>query len=259
VVFVFSTADQKVVCKKRQQQIEKLKNGLAKIEKSVVEGRRNTTPQAIAKRVAKLFGKKQAAQYFDWEMKPLSKKQQSKQPKSQRGCSRPTHRFAFRFHEKQVNQDEQYDGYSVVVTTVPQNRPNGGADTLFTKFKEQNYSEQMNGQFKGPLAVSPVFLHSPRRVEALVFLMVITLMLYYLVQRMYRQTVPADAPQKDRRTTTRAILHAFESYTLLIHRTRFGREVRPTHLTPRQRELLNRLGFSTPAQILAQRLPRAPT
>jgi len=41
--------------------------------------------------------------------------------------------------------------------------------------------EHANRQFKGPLAVRPVFLHSPERVEALVFLLMISLMVYFLV------------------------------------------------------------------------------
>ena len=71
--------------------------------------------------------------------------------------------------------------------------------------------------------------------------------------------MPADASAKEQRTTTETILQAFSSYCLLIHRTRLGREVQPTRLTTRQREILNQLGFSTPAQILSQRLPRPPT
>ena len=40
--------------------------------------------------------------------------------------------------------------------------------------------------------------------------------------------------------------------------TRLGREVQPTRLTTRQRQILQQLGFNTPAQILSRRLPRAP-
>lgn len=78
-------------------------------------------------------------------------------------------------------------------------------------------------------------------------------------ERAFRQGVDEDAPLKEKRTTTRTILKAFSSYTLLIHYTRLGREVQPTRLTTRQRQILQCLGFSTPAQILSHRLPRPPT
>ena len=145
--------------------------------------------------------------------------------------------------------------YSVLITTASRTQ---SADVLFTKYKQQCYSELANHELKTPLAVHPVFLKSPRRVEALVFLLMLTLTLYFLIQRLYRQNVPDDAPTKEQRTTTQTILRAFNSYALILHRTRLGREVQPTRLTTRQRQILGQLGFHTPAQILSRQLPRAP-
>ena len=257
VMFVFSTADQKVVRVQRQKQIDRLTVGLEKLKKSVAEGRRNTTPEDVARRVARVLGKTEAARYFSWEMIPLSKAEQAQLPKPKPGCKRPIHKFHFQLQRRLIREDEQYDGYSAMVTTVPQNR--GSADSLFTQFKQQIYSEQANSQFKGPLAVRPVYLHSPKRVEALVFLMMISLTAYYLLQRLYRQTVSPKAPPKEQRITASTLKKAFNSYTLLIHHTRLGRKVQTTRLTTRQRTILQRLGFPTPAQILSRRLPRAPT
>lgn len=198
------------------------------------------------------------ASYLSIEQQRRRKrKRENELPRPKLGCKKPTHRFTFRFDEAAVKHDEQYDGYSALVTTVP--RTQGSADQLFTKFKQQNYREHVNHIFKGPLAVHPVFLHTPERVEALVFLLMFTLTLYFLIQRMYRQSLPADAPVKEQRTTTQTILKAFSNYTVLIHHTRLGREVQPTRLTSRQRQLLQHLGFPSPAKILSQRLPRAPT
>jgi transposase len=257
VIFVFSTADQKVVRQQRQKHIDQIREGLQKTQANLAHRGPHSDEASVTRRVARLFGDKNAAKYFSWKLVPLSKKEISKLPKPARGSRLATHRFEFTFDNQAVKQDEQYDGYSVIVTTVPQNR--GSADALFTRFKQQCYSEQVNSEFKGPLAVRPVFLHTPQRVEALVFLMIAVLTLYYLLQRLYRQTVPDDASNKERRTTTQTILAAFSSYTLLIHHTRLGREVQPTRLTTRQRQILQQLGFATPAQFLSKHLPRAPT
>ena len=255
VIFVFSTADQKVAAKNREKSVQKLRDGLAKIARSVADGRRNTDPTSVARRVGKLFGKRQAAGYFTYKMVPLSKKERDRLPSPQRGCKRPTHRFEFTYDKKAAELDAQYDGYSVLVTTVPRTQ---SADLLFSKYKQQSYSELANHEFKTPLAVHPVFLKSPRRVEALVFLLMATLTLYFLIQRVYRQNVSDDASTNEKRTPTQTILRAFNRYTLIIHRTRLGREVQPTRLTARQRQILQQLGFDTPAQILSRRLPRAP-
>jgi transposase len=255
VIFVFSTADQKVAQKNREKSVAKIRTGLEHIQKSVAEGRRHTDPTSVARRVAKVLGQRQAAAYFRYELKPLTKKERQELPSPTRGCKRPEHRFEFTYDQQAAEQDAQYDGYSVLVTTAPQTL---SADQVFTKYKQQGYAELANHEFKTPLAVHPVFLKNPQRVEALVFLMMITLTLYFLLQRLYRQTVPADAPRKEQRTTTETILRAFSRYTLLIHHRRLGREVQPTRLTTRQRQILNQLGFETPAQILSRRLPRAP-
>lgn len=256
VLFVFSTADQKVVRQQRQKQIDKLRAGLEYIQASVAAGNRSTDPASVARRVDKLFGSKQAARYFPWEMVPLSKKEQSALPRPRRGRRLPSHRFVFRFDEEALRQDEAYDGYSALVATVPQK--DKSADVLFTKFKQQNYCEHVNREFKGPVAVRPIFLHSPHRIEALVFLLLIALTAYFLLQRIYRQSLPKQATPKQRRTTTETILRTFNSYVLLIHRGRQGREVQPVRLTSSQRELLQHLGFPSPAQILSQLLPRGP-
>jgi transposase len=255
VIFVFSTADEKVARKNRDKSVQKIRTGLEHIQKSVAEGRRHTHPASIARRVGKLLRERQAANYFSYNLIPLTKKERDQLPAPQRGCRRPEQRFEFSFDESAAQRDATYDGYSVLVTTTPLSQ---SADTLFTKYKQQTYSELANHDFKTPLAVHPLFLKTPSRVEALVFLMMLTLTLYYLIQRLYRQQVPADAPAKERRTTTETILRAFGHYTILIHRTRLGREVQPTRLTTRQREILQQLGFNTPAQILSSRLPRAP-
>ena len=255
VIFVFSTADQKVAAKNREKSVEKIREGLTKIARSVADGRRNTDPASIARRVSKLFGKRQAARYFTYELIPLTKKERDRLPPPGRGCKLPTHRFEFTYDKKAAEVDAEYDGYSVLVTTAPRTQ---SADLLFSKYKQQSYSELANHEFKTPLAVHPVFLKSPHRVEALVFLLMITLTLYFLIQRIYRQNVADDAPLKETRTTTQTILRAFNCYTLIIHRTRLGREVQPTRLTTRQRQILQQLGFDTPAQILSRKLPRPP-
>jgi transposase len=255
VIFVFSTADQKVVRERRAVQIEKIQTELAKIQKSVANGNRNTDPASITRRVERVLGRKQSAKYFTYEMIPLSGKEQAALPSPGRGCKRPTHRFEFYFDKKLVKQDEPYDGLNALVTTAMQR----STDKLFTKFKQQSYAEHANHIFKGPLSVRPVFLQNPHRVEALVFLMMMSLTLYFVLQRTYRATCKSDAPTRERRKTTRTILSEFAVFMLLVTRTRSGRIVQPLQPTAEQRLLFQRLSLSTPAQLLSQRLPHLPS
>ena len=257
VIFVFSTADQKVLRQQREKQITRIQAELEQLEKSVAFGRYNNKLQAVKTRIDRAMGNGSAERYFTWELKELTEQQRKlAQRDAVPGSRSPTHRLVWSFQEALVTADEADDGYSAVVTTVPTS--SHSADVVFTMFREQNLVEHANRQFKGPIAVRPVFLHTPERVEALVFLLMIALTIYFLLQRAYRENTPADAPQTEHRTTAATLLKAFQNYALVITHKPVGRIVSPSRLTTRQREILQRLQFPSPAQILSRRLPAPP-
>jgi hypothetical protein len=256
VLFVFSSADQKVCQQNRQGAVAKIRQGLEHIAQAVARGHTAYhDPVNIHRRVAKLLGQRGAAAYFRWELVPLSAAEQAALPPPQRGCRRPTQRFVFHYDEQTAQTDAVYDGYSALLTTAPLSH---SADTLFSQFKQQCYVEQAHHQWKTPLAVRPLFLKSPERVEALVYLLKIALTGYHLLQRLYRQSVPAEEAQAQRRLTAESILRAFRVCPLVKEQTRLGCVVHPVQLSSRQRRILNRLGFPSPAETLPRRLPRYP-
>jgi hypothetical protein len=256
LIFVFSSADQKVCQQKRQRAIDKIRQGLERIAQTVARGHaRYRDESTIHRRVAKLLGQRAAAAYFRWQLVPLTPAEQAALPPPGRGCCRPSYRLVFQFDEQAAQADAAYDGYSALLTTAPITR---SADTLFTEFKQQCYVEQAHHQWKTPLAVRPLFLKSPQRVEALVCLLKIALTAYHLVQRLYRQAVPDDALPSEKRLTTERIFRAFRYCPLVKERTDLGTVIRPVQLSHRQRQIINRLDFTTPAQMLSRRLPRYP-
>ena len=255
VIFVYSTADAKVAQATRTKAVARLTAGLEQVARSVREGRRHTSPEDVARRLVKLFGQRGAARYFSWELQPLTAEEQAALPPPVRGCRRPTHRLVYHFDAARAQDDAAQDGLSVLVTTAAWTH---SGDVLFGQFKQQNELELSHHQWKTPLAVHPVFLKNPRRVEALVHLLLIALMAYQLLQRRYRQRLAPEAPAAERHTTTETILRAFQSYTLHVQRRAYGRVIHPTQLSPRQRQILAQLGFPTPAQVLARQLPLPP-
>jgi transposase len=81
------------------------------------------------------------------------------------------------------------------------------ADELFAAYKRQHLIEGRFADFKGPLAVRPVFLHTNRRIAALVGVISLALLLYALVERTVRRgldTLRAD----QRRLLQKRIGHA---------------------------------------------------
>lgn len=256
MIFVFSSADQKVCQAERARAVAKIRAGLERISQSVARGHTAWhDPVHIHRRVVKLLGERGAARYFRWELVPLSAQEQAALPPPGRGCRRPTHRFVFDYDADAAQTDACDDGYFALLTTAPLTH---SADTLFTAFKQQCYVEQGHHQWKTPLAVRPLFLKSPQRVEALVFLLKIALTAYHLVQRLYRQAVADDAPVTEKRMTTESILRAFRVCPLVKEVTALGCVVHPLQLTQRQRRILAHLKFPTPAQTIARRLPHYP-
>jgi hypothetical protein len=251
VLFVFSSADQKVCQQERQRAVAKIRDGLERVRQSVARGHARSHDAApIHRRVAKLLGKRGAARYFRWELVPLTPQEQAALPPPQRGCRRPTQRFVFSYDEAAAAADAAYDGYSALLTTAPISH---SGDSLFTQFKQQCYLEQAHHQWKAPLAVCPLFLKSPERVEALVYPLKIALTAYHLLQRLYRQAVPDDATVTEKRLTTESLLRAFRVCPVVKQATRLGCVVHPVRLTQRQRQILQRLHFPTPAQTLSRR------
>jgi transposase len=256
VIFVYSSADAKICAQTRQRDLDRLRTGLDKIAAAVARGHPGTKLTDIPRRVAKLLGQKSVAQHVHWELRPLTPAEQAALPAPSRGCRRPTQRFVYSVDEAAAQADVAYDGLSVLVTTAPRT---DSADQLFRQFKEQNFLETGHHQYKTPLAVSPVFLKSPRRVEALVCLLQIALQVYQMLERLYRQSVPAEAPRSEQRLTAETILRTFEVQGLVVEATPLGRVVHATHPTHRQRHILNQLGLPTPAEYIAERLPPVPT
>jgi hypothetical protein len=256
VLLVFSSADQKVCQQERQRAVAKIRQGLERLAQAVARGHwRSQDPASVHRRVAKLLGERGVARHFHWELVPLTPAELAALPPPQRGCRRPTHRFVFHYDEAAAQAEAAHDGFSALLTTAPITH---SADSLFTEFKQQTYLEQAHHQGKKPLAVRPVFLKSPERIEALVYLLQIALTAYHLVQRQYRQAVPEDAPASEKRLTTESILRAFGVCALVKENTPLGCVVHPVQLTRRQRQILQRLQFPTPAQILSRRLPPYP-
>jgi Domain of unknown function (DUF4277) len=256
LIFVHSSANEKYNRERRTLHIAKIKAGLENLAARVQRGHAHINPGTVGRSVNRLFGTRWAARYFHWQLVPLTPEEQAALPPPGMGCRPPGYRLEFTFDAAAAEADACYDGLSVLFTTAPLRH---SADELFTKFKEQNYIELLNHQMKTPLAVRPVFLKSPQRVEALVALMQIALQAYQVLERRYRQTVPEDAPASEKRMTAETLLRQFRVYGCIVTAEKVGRVIHATRLTSRQRQILNQLSLPTPAQTLRRILDPVPT
>lgn len=256
VLFVHSSAAAKECQQRRSKNLALLQAGLEKIAAKLERAHPTTTPESVARQIARLFGRKAAAKHFRWQLVPLTAAEQDALPPPRRGYRRQTHRLEFSCDTAAVAAESRHDGIYALVTTAP---PPFTADRLFSAYKRQTHLERNNHELKTPLAVTPVFLKTPRRVEALVSLLFLGLQAYMTLERLYRQRVAGVGEPKEQRTTAEQILRQFEVCGLVIRQSPLGELVRASQLSAEQRRILNQLSLPTPAQILRRNLDPPPS
>jgi hypothetical protein len=256
LIFVYSSADERECRQRRSDNIAKIKVGLEQLQAKVLRGHPQCTSTSITNQITELLGKREAASYFSYRLLPLSAAEQAALPPPGRGCCRATQRLEFHFDAAAAEASARYDGLSVLVTTARQRH---SCDDLFRRYKQQNYVELLHHQWKTPLAVTPLFLKTPERIEALVCLLQLALQAYQVLERRYRQNVALDESEPQQPMTSEQLLRIFQVYGLLVHRSTYGRVVHATRLSNRQRQVLDRLNFPTPMQTLDRLLRPEPS
>jgi transposase len=256
VIFVHATAAAKESKERREKNITKIRAGLETIARKLDKAHTSTTPESVTRQITKLLGKKSAANLFRWELVPLTIAEQAALPNPAKGHRKQTHRLVWSFDQAAAEADANHDGIFALVTTAPLTL---SGDALLTEYKRQTYIERENHELKTPLAVTPIFLKTPSRVEALVSLLFLALQAYMTLERLYRQTVPANAKLSERRMTAERILKKFTTCSLIVEEQEYGDLIEVAWLTRVQRLILTQLSLATPTEILRRNLPPQPS
>jgi Domain of unknown function (DUF4277) len=168
----------------------------------------------------------------------------------------------WRLDHHRLREAALFDGIYCLLT----NWPLAEADlrTVFHAYKEQIQVEQRFRVTKHPpLQVRPVWLHQPTRIASLLFVVMVALFLFALIEREARRVVQATgqvftglrAEGRDHLpVTTRVLLDVFAPLSLIQQRLRVGTEVvtvtTPTTLTAIQAQILDRLDLMRPEAYL---------
>src|SRR5206468_11814793 len=94
---------------------------------------------------------------------------------------------------------------------------------VFLQYKDQPAVERRYGEFKGPLAVAPIFLRSNRRIAALITVICLALLIFCLIEREVRRNLAPDTEirgfyindRRARKPTGRLILQALDDLRLI--------------------------------------------
>jgi hypothetical protein len=91
------------------------------------------------------------------------------------------------FNQAAIDAEAATDGWYALLTNLPGTVT---AEQVLTRYKNQpGTSERRYHDFKGPLAVAPMFLHANRRMTALIGVICLALLIYCLAEREVRRNL----------------------------------------------------------------------
>ncbi len=127
--------------------------------------------------------------------------------------------LAWHFDQEVLDEQAAADGWYSLLTNIPADQAD--AAKILTDYKGQGAVERRYGEFKGPLAVAPMFLQDNKRITALITVIALALLVFCLIERQVRQAIGGDEkmtglyPDNRRlRPTGRMILRHLSSLTM---------------------------------------------
>jgi transposase len=248
-LYIHSSALARREAARRHNEIQAIEAELQRLQ-GLVNKYDYKTPEIITRRVqSKAFKKRQAQKYFTIEVV--------------HHADRPTAPLALRYSvdQAQVQRDAELDGVYLLVA-------GGKAATLadaeiVAEWKGQYKVEHCFRLVNQRFLVAPVFLKTPRRIAALVFLIMVGALVAGLIERQVRRALAAfqqpiiGLMPEGRDTlhpTVARLFQAFADYSLVHVKDARGRAVE-THfarLNPVQAQILKVIGLPQPAELFAQ-------
>ncbi|WP_413797811.1 IS1634 family transposase [Streptomyces iranensis] len=129
--------------------------------------------------------------------------------------------LAWHFDQDVLNAEAAVDGWYALLTSIPADQADPAQ--VLIHYKGQGTVERRYHDFKGPLAVAPVFVQHNRRVAALIQVICLALLVFCLIERQVRralgpeQTMTGLYPDNRRvRPTGRMIFYHLGELTLRI-------------------------------------------
>ena len=142
--------------------------------------------------------------------------------------------LSFGVQAEQLALAQERDGRYLLVT----NRPLS-AEEMVRQFKAQDQIEKRNRTLKGPIRIRPIFLHKQERIEALIFICMLALLAFSILEMLAKRAHIA--------MTAEYILKQFQTLTAVYTRFQDGSWwKRLVPLTEFQSNFLQALNLPTP-------------
>ncbi|MER7960369.1 hypothetical protein, partial [Streptomyces sp. NPDC096030] len=189
----------------RAKRLAKAAEDLDKLTTSA-GGRHYKTREKIAARIGVITAERRVTSCLRWQITA-----------DERGIPGLT----WHFDQDVLEAEAAVDGWWALVTSVPAEE--AAPAQVLIHYKGQGTVERRYHDFKGPLAVAPVFVQHNRRVAALIQVICLALLVFCLIERQVRRALGPDEtmaglyPDNRRvRPTGRMILYHLGELTLRI-------------------------------------------
>jgi transposase len=208
-ILVHSSGNATAKAKARASRLGKARADLEKLTGSA-GGRYYKTPEKIAARLGVIAAQRRVGDVLRYEI--------TQGPDGKPGLD-------WRFDTALLTSQARADGWYALVSN--QDPAAVDAAGVLLAYKGQSAAERRYSDFKGPLAVTPVFLESNRRVTALLYVLMLALLVYCLIERQVRrELVKQGAPDEKMaglypdnrrvRPTARMILYHLGEMNLIV-------------------------------------------
>lgn len=171
-VFVWSSRRADAAQVARTKKLDRARDDLERLERGL-GNRHYPTAKAVQQRVSAIASARRVSSYLRTAVG------------TDPATGKPT--LAWHYDDTALAAEAATDGWYALLTNL---HPGiADASEALRRYKGQEVSKRRYGNFKGPLAVAPMFLKNNRRIEALITVICLALLIFSLVERALRLAI----------------------------------------------------------------------
>lgn len=171
-VFVWSSTRTGAAQVARAKKLDRARDDLGRLERGL-GGRHYPHPEAVQQRVSAIGTARRVTGYLQADIG------------TDPATGKPT--LSWHFDDDALTAEARTDGWYALLTNLDPDIAD--AAEVLRRYKGQEVVERRYSNFKGPLAVAPMFLKNNRRIEALITVICLALLIFCLVERALRQAI----------------------------------------------------------------------
>jgi transposase len=170
-IFVHSSARADAAVHARTKKLDRARDDLGRLSRGL-GSRHYPTPEAVTARITTIARERHVGDYLrttvatDHNGRPI---------------------LDWHFDQTTLDAEAATDGWYALLTNLPKTVT--PADVMARYKNQPATSERRYHDFKGPLAVAPMFLHTNRRISALIGVICLALLIYCLIEREARRNL----------------------------------------------------------------------